>query len=54
MNLSPISLQLIRNPEVIGCFWCFVLRGDKSAIVTANVNLADTGDKGGEGSTPSA
>lgn len=53
MNLSVVSLRLIRSLEVVGCFWCFVLREDRSAIATANVNLADVGDKG-EGSTLSA
>lgn len=54
MNLNPVSLLLIRRLEAIGRFWCFVPRGDRSAIAAANVNLADTGDKEREGSTLSA
>lgn len=54
MNLKPVSLLLIRKLEAIGRFWCFVLRGGRSAIAAANVNLADTGDKEREGSMLSA
>ena len=54
MSLNPVSLLLIRKLEAIGHFWCFVPRGDRSAIAAANVNLADTGGEEGEGSTLSA
>lgn len=49
MNLNPVSLLLIRKLEAICCSWCFVPRGDRSAIAVANVNLADTGDQEGRG-----
>lgn len=54
VNLHPVSLPLITKLEAIRHFWCSVPRGDRGAIAVANVNLADTGDKEGEGSTLSA
>lgn len=54
MNLHPVSSPLITKLEAIRHFWCSVPRGDRGAKAAANVNLADTGDKEGEGSTLSA